>query len=70
MSEQTTKTLPTHVIYAVTKTENKKPYWRKIGGAWANKDGKGYNLKFDVFPIGEAQIVVREPLDEKEEAVA
>ena len=32
----------------------------EIGAAWQNKDGKGFNLKLNLLPIGEADIVVRE----------
>jgi hypothetical protein len=32
----------------------------KIGAAWTNKDGRGFSLKLNLLPIGEADIVVRE----------
>ena len=51
---------PTHRVYAVRKTGGDTSYWAEIGAAWANKDGKGFNLKLNLLPVGEADIVVRE----------
>ena len=51
---------PTHRVYAVRKTGQDTGYWAEIGAAWANKDGKGFSLKLNLLPIGEADIVVRE----------
>lgn len=62
MSNDTTKTRPTHRIYSVTKRDgDKKPFWTEIGAAWPHKDGKGFNLKFSACPYGEAQVVIRVP---------
>jgi hypothetical protein len=51
---------PTHRVYAVRKTGQDASYWAEIGAAWANKDGKGFSLKLNLLPVGEADIVVRE----------
>jgi hypothetical protein len=51
---------PTHRVYAVRKTGQDSSYWAEIGAAWANKDGKGFSLKLNLLPVGEADIVVRE----------
>jgi hypothetical protein len=51
---------PTHRVYAVRKTGQDTNYWAEIGAAWANKDGKGFSLKLNLLPVGEADIVVRE----------
>ncbi len=51
---------PTHRAYAVTKNGD-KAYWRDIGAAWQNADGKGFNLKLDLLPLNGAEIVIREP---------
>lgn len=57
----TTKALrPTHRVYAVTKRANaEKADWAEIGAAWANRDGKGFNLKLNLLPMNGADIVVR-----------
>jgi hypothetical protein len=52
---------PTHRVYAVRKLGGDTSYWSEIGAAWANhKDGKGFNLKLNLIPVGDADIVVRE----------
>ncbi|WP_441234502.1 hypothetical protein [Bradyrhizobium sp. 930_D9_N1_4] len=51
---------PTHRVYAVRKTGPDKSFWTEIGAAWANRDGKGFSLKLNLIPIGDADIVVRE----------
>ncbi len=50
---------PTHRIYAVTKGKDDKSNWLEIGAAWPHKDGDGFNLRFDQFPLGGAEIVIR-----------
>lgn len=51
---------PTHRVYAVRKTGSDASYWAEIGAAWANRDGKGFNLKLNLMPAGDADIVIRE----------
>ncbi len=51
---------PTYRVYAVRKTGQDTSYWAEIGAAWANKDGKGFSIKLNLLPVGEADIVVRE----------
>lgn len=57
---------PTHRVYAVRKIGNDKSFWTVIGAAWANRDGKGFNVKLDLLPLTGAEIVIREPRDEDE----
>lgn len=54
---------PTHRVYAVTK-RGEKSYWADIGAVWAHRDGKGFNVKLNMLPLGDAEIVIREPLPE------
>ena len=58
---------PTHRVYAVKKN-GEKSYWREVGAAWANQDGKGFNIKLYLLPLDGADIVVREPSEAKDEA--
>ena len=51
---------PTHRVYAVRKTGQNTGYWVEIGAAWAKKDTKGFSLKLNLLPVGEADLVVRE----------
>lgn len=67
-NDSTTKTAPTHRVYSVTRKGDAKPFWFRIGAAWPNKDGKGFNLKLNALPIGDAEIVIREITDDEEEA--
>jgi len=60
---------PTHRVYAVRKVGGDSSYWAEIGAAWANKDGKGFNLKLNLMPVGDADIVIRE-IDAKPESDA
>jgi hypothetical protein len=61
---------PTHRVYAVKKIGGDKSFWTEIGAAWANRDGKGFNLKLDYLPLNGAEIVIREPRGDQAEAQA
>jgi len=54
---------PTHRVYVVRKT-GEKSFWTQIGAAWANQDGKGFNLKLFLIPTDGAEIVMREATEE------
>jgi hypothetical protein len=51
---------PTHRVYAVRRAGQDTSHWAEIGAAWVNKDGRGFSLKLNLLPVGEADIVVRE----------
>ncbi|MFT4117878.1 hypothetical protein [Bradyrhizobium sp.] len=57
---------PTHTIYQVIG-EGEKTRWIRIGAAWPNRDGKGFNLKFDAYPAT-GRTVIREVSEDKNEA--
>jgi hypothetical protein len=42
---------PTHVAYHVRDMGDGKGFWTRIGSAWANKDGKGFNIQIDIVPL-------------------
>jgi hypothetical protein len=66
MSNETeNKTLPAYRIFSVLNAGSEKAVWQEIGGAWANKDGKGLNLYFKARPLEGAQIVLRAPTETK-----
>ncbi len=65
-NETETKPAPTYRIYSVLKTGDKKAVWQEIGAAWANKDGKGFNLDYTARPLEGARIVLRVPKDKAE----
>ena len=58
MTKETSKTRPTHRVYAVTKNGEKK-FWQPIGAMWAHADASGFNLRIDYLPLNDAEIVVR-----------
>jgi len=43
--------LPTHIAYTVEEREGKKPFWQRIGGAWAHGDGRGLTLQLAAMPL-------------------
>lgn len=66
MSNETNETKrPTHAIYQVIG-DGEKARWIRIGAAWANRDGKGFNLKFDAYPAS-GRTVIREVSDDENE---
>jgi hypothetical protein len=60
---------PSHRVYAVTKN-GKRNFWQPIGAVWPHSDGEGFNLKLDYLPLNDAEIVIRKPKAEAEEADA
>ena len=58
MMTSNTKSRPTHRVYAVTKSGEKK-FWQPIGSMWAHADGKGFSQRIDYLPLNDAEIVVR-----------
>ena len=53
-----TKSRPTHRVFAVTKSGEKK-FWQPIGALWAHGDGQGFNQRLDYLPLNGAEIVIR-----------
>ncbi len=48
---KSTSKLPTHAAYQVRDREGKKGIWTRIGSAWANADGKGFNIQLECVPL-------------------
>jgi len=65
MTAETTNSLPTHRVFAVTKN-GKKKFWQPIGALWPHKNGKGFNQKLDYLPLNGAEIVAREIGDDSQ----
>jgi hypothetical protein len=63
MTTETTKSRPTHRVFAVTKNGDRK-FWQPIGALWAHQDGQGFNQRLDYLPLNDAQIVIRSVEDE------
>ena len=41
---------PTHIIYAVFKTEGRDDRWQALGALWPHADGNGYSLNLPTVP--------------------
>jgi hypothetical protein len=45
---------PTHLAYSVRDYEKdgkKDSFWSKVGVAFEHKDGKGFDINLDAFPV-------------------
>jgi hypothetical protein len=56
---------PTHVAYQVRDSKGGKGYWTRIGSAWANADGKGFNIQLDSVPL-DGRITLRIASEKKD----
>lgn len=53
---------PSHTAYSIREREGKDSKWTEIGVAFPHKDGKGFDILFDVAPLnGRITIRVQEP---------
>ena len=64
--ETNSKRQPTHLVWQVIG-ETDKSKWIRVGAAWANKDGKGFTIRFDAYPVA-GRTVVREITEQEETA--
>jgi hypothetical protein len=60
------KKRPTHAVFQVLG-EKDKARWVRVGAAWLNKDGKGYNMVFDAYPVT-GRTVMREISETSEQS--
>ena len=69
MAEKEQPRQPTHRAYSVIRREGQDDYWLNIGLVFPHKDGGGFNLILQAFPL-DGKIVVREIADEGAEQTA
>jgi hypothetical protein len=50
-TQTTTSKKPSHLAYQVREGKGDKGYFTRIGAAWANKDGNGFNIQLDCVPL-------------------
>ncbi len=55
---------PSHAIWQVIG-QGEQARWIRVGAAWTNRDGKGFTLKFDAYPVA-GRTVIREFTDGNE----
>ena len=54
-------TEPTHYnVYTVSEGKADKDYWLKVGAAFPNKDGEGFTITLDAFPVN-GRLIMRKP---------
>lgn len=58
----TSKNIPTHNVFSVTGDVSDN--WLKIGVAWPNKDGKGFNISLSALPLGRMVMRLAEPKEQ------
>ncbi len=50
---------PTHIAYQVRGKKGEKSYFTRIGAAWPNKSGNGFQIQLDAVPLdGRITLVV------------
>ncbi len=65
--ENSNKTPPTHEVYHVRNTpDQEKGFWTKVGAMWQHKDGKGFDIVFEI-QVAEPRLVARVREEKKEE---
>jgi len=42
---------PSHVVYQVRDRDGGKGIFTRIGAAWPQKDGNGFNVQIDAVPL-------------------
>ena len=64
MAEKEQPRQPTHRAYSVIRREGQDDYWLNIGLVFPHKDGGGFNLILQAFPL-DGKIVCREIADDE-----
>lgn len=57
---------PSHRAYSVIKRDGQDDYWLNLGLAFPHKDGAGFNIMLQAFPL-DGKVVLREIADEEPE---
>ncbi len=65
MSNTQTSKMPSHIAYQVRDREGQKGFFTRIGAAWPNSDGKGWNIQLDVVPL-DGRITLRVATEKKD----
>jgi len=42
---------PSHIAYQVRGREGQQGYFTRVGAAWPNKKGTGFNIQLDAVPL-------------------
>jgi hypothetical protein len=63
MAENKDAKQPTHRAYSVIKREGQDDFWLNLGLVFPHKDGSGFNIMLQAFPL-DGKIVCREIADD------
>jgi hypothetical protein len=50
-TESTPSKGPAYIAYQIRGKEGEKGYFTRIGAAWPQKTGKGFNIQLDAVPL-------------------
>ena len=59
MADRSESRQPTHRAYSVIRREGQDDFWLNLGLVFDYKDGKGFNIMLQAFPL-DGKIVCRE----------
>ncbi len=68
MSNENTKSQgksPSFIAYQVRDRDGQKGFFTRIGAAWQNADGKGFNIQLDAVPL-DGRVTLRVYTESKE----
>lgn len=51
MSDEQSSNKPSHIAYQVTKGDDGKAYFKRVGSAFRHEDGQGFDLSLDTLPV-------------------
>jgi hypothetical protein len=63
MAEKSETKQPTHRAYSVIRREGQDDFWLNLGLVFPHKDGGGFNIMLQAFPL-DGKIVCREITDD------
>jgi hypothetical protein len=63
MADSRQPSAPTHRAYSVIKRDGQDDYWLNLGLVFPHKDGSGFNIILQAFPL-DGKIVCREITEE------
>ena len=56
---------PSHIASQIRGREGEKSFFTRIGAAWPNKNGTGFNIQLDALPL-DGRIALLVPSDKTE----
>lgn len=62
----TAKKKPPQYTVFIVEGDGDAAFWRKIGGAWAHKDGRGFSIQMNVIAF-KGRLVLRKPKPKSKE---